>query len=248
MNQKQKYDNYIKSFKWRQKRLEFISQHPTGRCFCGEYKDLHVHHATYDRLGNERLDDLRLVCHSCHDMIHYYHKNAGIPHTLEEATDAYIKMWLDGNEPKIKTYITHVPAYYTKKKKKKNKVVSKQAKKQKENKEKKKKTKEEISSTKSWEEMSVKEKKLVDFDRYKNEKKERLLLSAEGKDWDSLTKVQKRLVDRERLKKEAPVYKTARQIRKEKENTARQIKRIVEEEKRRIANGLVPSRLENKNA
>lgn len=245
MNRKEKYDNYIKSVRWRQKRLEFISQHPTGRCFCGEYKNLHVHHATYDRLGNERLDDLRLVCHSCHDMIHYYHKNAGIPHTLEQATNDYIKMWLEGNEPKIKTYVTHIPSYYVKKKKKKNKAVKNQAKKQKENREKKKKTKEEICSTKSWEEMSKNEKKLVDFDRYSNERKERLLLSAEGKDWDSLTKAQKRQVDIERFNKEIPIHKTARQIRKEKENAERQAQVIVEEEKKRIANGLMPSRFRN---
>lgn len=40
-------------------------------CFICRSKDrLHVHHKTYDRIYNEILDDLVLVCSNCHNKIH----------------------------------------------------------------------------------------------------------------------------------------------------------------------------------
>ncbi len=32
--------------------------------------ELHVHHLTYERLGNEAVDDVEIVCSECHDKIH----------------------------------------------------------------------------------------------------------------------------------------------------------------------------------
>lgn len=32
--------------------------------------ELHVHHLTYERLGNELIEDVEIVCRECHDKIH----------------------------------------------------------------------------------------------------------------------------------------------------------------------------------
>jgi 5-methylcytosine-specific restriction endonuclease McrA len=43
---------------------------------CPEYSnekaanDLHVHHRTYERLGEERIEDVEILCRGCHDKVH----------------------------------------------------------------------------------------------------------------------------------------------------------------------------------
>jgi hypothetical protein len=32
--------------------------------------ELHIHHRTYERLGEERLEDVEILCRECHDKIH----------------------------------------------------------------------------------------------------------------------------------------------------------------------------------
>jgi len=32
--------------------------------------DLHVHHRTYERLGEERIEDMEILCRGCHDKVH----------------------------------------------------------------------------------------------------------------------------------------------------------------------------------
>lgn len=38
-------------------------------CICGD-TDVHLHHMTYERIGEERLEDLTPLCRTCHTMIH----------------------------------------------------------------------------------------------------------------------------------------------------------------------------------
>lgn len=38
------------------------------RCFIGPHD--HTHHLTYERLGNERLEDLQALCEPCHQFVH----------------------------------------------------------------------------------------------------------------------------------------------------------------------------------
>jgi hypothetical protein len=253
LNRKEKYDAYIKSPEWRRKRLEFINQHPTKKCFCGTSKKLHVHHATYDRLGNENFGDLRLVCEPCHDMIHYYHKNAGLPHTLEEATDNYIKMWLDGNEPKIdiaknNSVLKGVFNVVNKGKKKNNKKHQNKSNvslRRAGNRESKAKRIKKLLETKTWEEMTKKEKQLVDSQRYKEEDTQTHILSAKGREWNQLTNKEKKAVDRERYMKEQKNNpNTTKRHRAKVEKDLRRARQIVAEERKRIANGLSPSKFE----
>jgi len=68
------YRNYLLSDQWkrtRRKRLVFAG-YRCERCN-GAQKDgviLHVHHLTYQRKGNEALEDLIVLCKGCHDHTH----------------------------------------------------------------------------------------------------------------------------------------------------------------------------------
>ena len=37
---------------------------------CREYKAIHVYHLTYERVGEENLEDLQALCFDCHDDAH----------------------------------------------------------------------------------------------------------------------------------------------------------------------------------
>ena len=83
------YSTYITSTAWQSRRLRFIAT-TNGRCVCGETHDLHVHHATYDNLGDEADEDLRLVCQRCHSEIHHIHRQLG--GSLENVTDRVLRV------------------------------------------------------------------------------------------------------------------------------------------------------------
>lgn len=60
---------YMRTAKWKKIRKAKLDQ-TRGQCEkCGSWmgrKD--VHHKTYDRLGNERLEDLIVLCTQCHEI------------------------------------------------------------------------------------------------------------------------------------------------------------------------------------
>jgi 5-methylcytosine-specific restriction endonuclease McrA len=60
---------YMRTAKWKRIRKAKLDQ-TRGQCEkCGSWtgrKD--VHHKTYDRLGNERLEDLIVLCTRCHEI------------------------------------------------------------------------------------------------------------------------------------------------------------------------------------
>lgn len=64
------YEDYIKSDEWK-KRREWALYFWEYRCsLCFSEDDLQVHHRTYQRLGNENLNDLIVLCKSCHERFH----------------------------------------------------------------------------------------------------------------------------------------------------------------------------------
>jgi len=83
------YTVYISSKAWQERRLRFIAT-TNGRCACGATDDLHVHHATYDNLGVEMDEDLRLVCQRCHSEIHAVHRRLG--GSLQSVTDRVLRV------------------------------------------------------------------------------------------------------------------------------------------------------------
>jgi len=64
------YRRYISSPAWKLNRFAVLAR-SDGRCeCCGAECRVDVHHDTYDRVGNESLDDLRGLCRECHETAH----------------------------------------------------------------------------------------------------------------------------------------------------------------------------------
>lgn len=67
------YQEYLNSEHWIELRKKFYnSKLFNGSCYCcGDDKGkFNLHHKTYKRFGNEKLDDLIAVCEDCHKEIH----------------------------------------------------------------------------------------------------------------------------------------------------------------------------------
>jgi 5-methylcytosine-specific restriction endonuclease McrA len=70
------YNDYLKTGRWAKIRQRELSR-AHGCCeLCGaqprRQRKLHVHHLTYDRLGNEPSEDLIVLCWSCHQDAHEF--------------------------------------------------------------------------------------------------------------------------------------------------------------------------------
>ncbi len=69
------YYSYIKSQKWKNKRLEFLARKFYWKCMCCAEKiqehEVIIHHLRYDNLWKERMNDLVAICRACHDAIHF---------------------------------------------------------------------------------------------------------------------------------------------------------------------------------
>lgn len=66
------YRTYIDSTAWfrkRRERLE-IDGHRCQGFMCFRTDCLEVHHKTYERIGDERMEDLITLCESCHEIQH----------------------------------------------------------------------------------------------------------------------------------------------------------------------------------
>lgn len=73
------YKRYIASSKWYYKRMDALEFHGKKCKACGSVQKLDVHHLTYDRLGNEFLSDLIILCRPCHDEEHSKYKVNSTP-------------------------------------------------------------------------------------------------------------------------------------------------------------------------
>ena len=62
------YQFYLQSNSWY--RLASEAKRLAGyRCrVCNAAGELHAHHRTYERLGGELLDDITVLCKTCHDL------------------------------------------------------------------------------------------------------------------------------------------------------------------------------------
>jgi len=82
MKRRRRYWRYLKSPEWAQirdweiDRAEFCGWQPeTG------HAGLHVHHLTYERLGNEAVGDLIVLCADCHTDAHQF---PSINHAIQQ--------------------------------------------------------------------------------------------------------------------------------------------------------------------
>lgn len=85
---REKYLSYLRSAEWQSKRSQVIAR--DGCCqSCGRKKaKMHVHHLTYDRLYNELLEDLQLLCEACHVELHRREQKAESERIRQEAKAA----------------------------------------------------------------------------------------------------------------------------------------------------------------
>jgi 5-methylcytosine-specific restriction endonuclease McrA len=64
------YATYLKTPEWRH-RARAAKQRAGNRCaLCNSDRPLEAHHRTYERIGNERQDDLIVLCSPCHRRHH----------------------------------------------------------------------------------------------------------------------------------------------------------------------------------
>jgi hypothetical protein len=64
------YQTYLQSEAWKIRRKWKLEQ-AGHRCqVCNGDGELHVHHRTYDRIGDERENDLTVLCANCHARFH----------------------------------------------------------------------------------------------------------------------------------------------------------------------------------
>jgi uncharacterized protein with PIN domain len=64
------YHDYLKSEQWEIKRQEKFKQVGKRCQVCNGSYRLQIHHRTYDRIGKEKLDDLTVLCSTCHKLFH----------------------------------------------------------------------------------------------------------------------------------------------------------------------------------
>lgn len=65
-----KYKEYLRSHKWMRKRKKMLALCGSQCENCGNTKRLQVHHLHYRTLGRESVNDLKLLCDSCHKKEH----------------------------------------------------------------------------------------------------------------------------------------------------------------------------------
>lgn len=88
MTKKSIYSQYTNSIKWKQLKYKAMVRDNKACTVCGSISKLILHHLTYERLYNENLEDVSIVCSGCHA-------------SIDHATIPFIdRMRTDGVNPK----------------------------------------------------------------------------------------------------------------------------------------------------
>lgn len=64
------YKNYLKTNHWKEKRKKVLKGAKFKCQLCSNTNNLHVHHNTYKNIGNEKKEDLIVLCDGCHKKFH----------------------------------------------------------------------------------------------------------------------------------------------------------------------------------
>lgn len=72
------YEEYLLSQQWQDKRAVKLRAHPACQ-LCSFPYELNVCHLTYERLGDERDEDLVVLCRSCHSRHHFIETLTKLP-------------------------------------------------------------------------------------------------------------------------------------------------------------------------
>jgi len=82
------YRAYLNSSHWLMVRNAALKR-ANYRCHkCGSKRDPNVHHKSYERLGNERDEDIEVLCFTCHNGLH-------LEQAQEEPVGVYVKIVSD---------------------------------------------------------------------------------------------------------------------------------------------------------
>lgn len=88
---RENYEDYIRSKRWERRRVAYFAKFPRACRACGSKTQIHLHHHTYKRMGNEMDEDLVPLCEGCHTLCHQYHRaNSGM--SLTRATGEFLKL------------------------------------------------------------------------------------------------------------------------------------------------------------
>jgi hypothetical protein len=64
------YKDYLMTKHWKITRDKILFKYGYKCQLCNKSKSLEVHHKTYENIGEEKDDDLIVLCHSCHSKHH----------------------------------------------------------------------------------------------------------------------------------------------------------------------------------
>lgn len=85
-----RYDTYIKSKKWEQRRNTFFRTHDYKCFICGSSKYLHLHHKYYGNYGDEKDEDLVPLCKEHHAEFHKTMKHT--KKDMRKETEEFLKI------------------------------------------------------------------------------------------------------------------------------------------------------------
>jgi hypothetical protein len=91
MTPRERYNAYIASDWWKQRRLKHLEQMPLCQ-ICGTDRYLQVHHGSYMRKGREKKKQLFTLCKRCHFGLHDVQKSGISKRKLYSFTKHAIKM------------------------------------------------------------------------------------------------------------------------------------------------------------
>ena len=95
---KAEYQEYLKSKEWQETRRRVFKEYGYRCDQCGSTKNLHIHHITYENLGEEGISDLVPLCAECHKRLH--HPNESIDYLM--LAEGYAYGELDSEDEKIR--------------------------------------------------------------------------------------------------------------------------------------------------
>ena len=74
MSASEQYEAYLQTEHWQRMRVRAL-EWADYRCqVCDSPYGLHVHHRTYEGLGNEAINDLTVLCDTCHGLFHEFQR------------------------------------------------------------------------------------------------------------------------------------------------------------------------------
>jgi hypothetical protein len=82
------YPSYMLSKEWLERRRAYCKKYGGGCAICGTLKKTEMHHMSYLHLGNERDNELVVLCHRHHTN---YHRLNGVQGNMIKKTHAYIQ-------------------------------------------------------------------------------------------------------------------------------------------------------------